>query len=154
MTVSLNKIRWMLRLLGWIKIPLIGYVRPRLVNLDDNVAVVKIKLRRRTRNHLHSMYFGALAIGADVSGGIHAFYFSEKFKKRLSFAFKGMNADFIKRAETDVYFECTDGAVVKKAIEESIKTGERVNETVRVQAYSNQKELVAVFSMVISVKCY
>ena len=64
MTVSLNKIRWMLRLLGWIKIPLIGYVRPRLVNLDDNVAVVKIKLRRRTRNHLHSMYFGALAIGA------------------------------------------------------------------------------------------
>ena len=29
-------------------------------------------LRRRTKNHLGSMYFGVLAVGADITGGFLA----------------------------------------------------------------------------------
>jgi hypothetical protein len=48
------------RALGWWKIPLIALVRPQVVEMGDDRCVIRIPLRRRTRNHLGSMYFGAL----------------------------------------------------------------------------------------------
>jgi hypothetical protein len=75
-------------LLGRVKIPLIGYTSPKLISIDSQSVQVKIKLRRRTKNHLSSMYFGALAVGADIAGGIQVFYFSkfhQKYKMLSSF---------------------------------------------------------------------
>ena len=151
-TKSLAKMRWMLFLLGCFKIPLIGFVRPKLLTLNDEEAVVLIKLRRRTRNHLKSMYFGALAVGADISGGIHAFYFAEKHGSKVSFAFKDMQANFLKRAESHVQFKSIDGQVVEEAILKSKISGERVNKQVRVVAYNLHQELVAEFELTVSVK--
>ena len=90
-----KKIKWQLFLLGRFKIPMLGYTAPKLIELNNNKAKVKIKLKRRTKNHLNSMYFGALAVGADVAGGIHAFYFANMHNKKVSFAFKGMSCEFI-----------------------------------------------------------
>ena len=102
MEVSIRKMRWLMFLLGRVKIPLIGYTNPKLIAIDSQTVRVKIKLRRRTKNHLNSMYFGALAVGADIAGGIQVFYFSKLIGRDISFAFKGMNAEFIKRAESDI----------------------------------------------------
>lgn len=99
------------------------------------------------------MYFGALAVGADVAGGIHAFYYAEKMNKKISFAFKGMNAQFFKRAESDCLFVCNDGKKVADAVLLSIKNKERVNETTKVIAYNKNAEIVAEFEMIVSVKC-
>jgi len=144
--------QWMIFLLGLFKIPLIGFVRPRLIELSDEKVAVKIKFRRRTKNHLSSMYFGALAVGADVAGGIHAFYFSEKMNKKVSFAFKSMHAEYLKRAETDVIFECNEGAKIKSIMAESSEKQIRINQRVRVQAKNLSNEIVATFDMEISVK--
>lgn len=152
--ISLRKMRWMLFLLGLFKIPVVGFVRPRLISIDDDRVVVRINLRRRTKNHLNSMYFGALAVGADVAGGIHAFYFAELAGTKVSFAFKGMKADFIKRAESAIIFESDEGSLVRSAIEMSKKSGERVNQPIHVLAKDLNEEVVASFEMIVSVKCY
>ena len=130
-----KKIKWQLFLLGRFKIPMLGYTAPKLIELNNNKAKVKIKLKRRTKNHLKSMYFGALAVGADVAGGIHAFYFANMHNKKVSFAFKGMSCEFIKRAESDCTFISEDGKKVEAAILKSIATGDRVNETTKVEVY-------------------
>lgn len=148
-----KKMKWNLFLLGKLKIPMLAYTGVRLIELNDTDVKVSIKLKRRTKNHLNSMYFGALAVGADVAGGIHAFYYAEKLNKKISFAFKGMNAQFIKRATTDCTFVSKDGKKVEDAVLLSIKTQERVNETTKVYAYDTANELVAEFDMVVSVKC-
>lgn len=140
-------------LMGWVKIPLIAYTQPRLVSINDTEAIVSLKLRRRTRNHLKSMYFGAMAIAADVCGGIHAFYYAEKNKCQVSFAFKSMHAEFIQRAESDCLFSCKDGLKVQNAIEKSLSSGERINQNVEVIVTNSTQEKVAVFEMEISVKC-
>jgi acyl-coenzyme A thioesterase PaaI-like protein len=150
--ISMRKMQWMIFLLGLVKIPLIGFVRPRLIELSDEKVAVKIKFRRRTKNHLNSMYFGALAVGADVAGGIHAFYFAEKMNKKVSFAFKSMHAEFLKRAETDVIFECSEGAKIESIIAESFEKQIRINQLVRVEAKNLSNEIVATFDMEISVK--
>ena len=149
----LKKMKWQVFLLGKFKIPLLGYTRVKLVEINDTTSIVKIKLKRRTKNHLNSMYFGALAIGADVAGGIHAFYFAQLQNKKVKFAFKGMSCEFIKRAESDCTFISKDGKKVEDAILKSIATGDRVNETTHVEVFDAEQELVATFEMIVSVKC-
>lgn len=148
----LKKLKWKLKLLGWFKIPMIGYTRPKLVSLNAKKVEVQIQLRRRTRNHLNSMYFGALAVGADMCAGIHAFYFAEKYQKRISFAFKDISGEFIKRAETDVTFVMSEGEKIEKGVLASIDTGERYNIPVKVEALNTNKEVVAKFVLTSSVK--
>lgn len=148
-----KKMKWNLFLLGKLKIPMLSYTGVKLIELNDNEAKVSIKLKHRTKNHLNSMYFGALAVGADVAGGIHAFYYAEKMNKKISFAFKGMNAQFLKRAETDCMFVSKDGKKVENAVLLSIETKERVNETTKVIAYNLANEVVAEFEMIVSIKC-
>jgi len=151
-TVSLRKMQRNLWLLGFIKIPIIGFVRPKLLKINENEVEAIVRFRKRTKNHLNSMYFGALAVGADVAAGIHAFYFAEILGEKVSFAFKGMNAEFLKRAESDVIFSITQGGLIRKAILASKETGERMNQNIDVIAKDDQGEIVATFVMVVSVK--
>ena len=152
MDVSIKKMRWLLFLLGFMKIPMIRYTKPKLLAIDDNTVRVKIKLRRRTKNHLNSMYFGALSVGADIAGGIQVFYFSKKMDRKVSFAFKGMNAQFLKRAESDIVFESNEGQKIQKAMEKSLKEGTRINDSIMVEAKNDSGEIVATFEMIVSVR--
>ncbi len=152
MDVSIKKMRWLLFLLGFVKIPMIRFTNPKLLAIDDNSVRVKIKLRRRTKNHLNSMYFGALSVGADIAGGIQVFYFSKKMDRKVSFAFKGMNAQFLKRAESDIIFESNEGQKIQKAMEKSLKEGSRINDSIMVEAKNDQGEVVATFEMIVSVR--
>lgn len=142
----------MVFLMGFLKIPMIGYLAPKVLQVDEKTIRVRIRLRRRSKNHLNSMYFGALAVGADLCAGLHAFYFSEKANAKVSFAFKSMKGEFLKRAETDVLFVCDEGYLIHEAVEKSRTTGERVNQEVKVNALNTAGEIVAIFHMESSVK--
>lgn len=148
----IGKMRWKLFLLGLVKIPLIHFVKPKLLRINEDTVEVKVRLKRRTKNHLNSMYFGALAVGADIAAGIFAFYFAEKMERKVSFAFKSMDAKFLMRAESDVIFRSTEGELVKQAMVQSEKTGGRVNQLINVSAINQRNEEVARFVMEVSVK--
>jgi hypothetical protein len=144
-----------LRAFGLLKVPLINYVRPSVVRLTDEEAVVKIPLGYRTRNHLKSMYFGTLAVGADCAGGLLAFHLIHKAKAKLSVVFKDFRADFHKRPTADVHFACRDGARIRKQIRETRKNGKRTNQTLRIVATcpkSSGDEPVATFDLTLSLK--
>ena len=68
-TVKTNRL---IRQFGIFKVPLIWYCRPKVIEHTDEKIEIKIALKRRTRNHLGSMYFGVLAVGADITGGFLA----------------------------------------------------------------------------------
>ena len=120
----LARFKLFLWVFGHFKVRLIGYTRLKLLALTESLIVVKIPLRKRTKNHLNSMYFGALAIGADIAGGLHGFYHSEKQKVKSSIVFKSFQAEFIRRPESDVYFVNDMGQNVKQMIEDSKKIAE------------------------------
>ncbi len=152
---DLRRARRMLWLFSIFKIPLIGFVRPRLIELSDESMVIKIPLRRRTRNHLGSMYFGALAIGADLAGAFQAFYVADKRKIKMSIVFKNFHAEFLKRPESDVYFVSEAGNQIEQMIDETLKSRERVTEPIKIQAiinYGKNQEVVAEFDLGLSVK--
>lgn len=153
----LTKAKWMLWMFGHFQVPLIGYAKPEIIDITDERVIVKIKLRRRTRNHLHSMYMGALAIGADIAGGLLAVYFAQQSKSKISLAFKSFQADFLKRPEHDVYFVCEQGKNIQSMIAQARSEKIRINQVVPVEAYihyisEKDKEKVADFKLELSLK--
>ncbi|MFI5335649.1 MAG: PaaI family thioesterase [Opitutales bacterium] len=151
--------RWKLNLLlawfGWKEIPLIGTAGVRIVECDDERCVLRIPFKRRNRNHLDSMYFGALAIGADTAGALLALVENRRRGYPVNFVFKDFSAEFLKRAEADTHFTCADGAAIRAAFDEAVRTGGRVNVTVSVIATTPSQfgtEPVARFRLTLSLK--
>ncbi|GLH74058.1 hypothetical protein GETHLI_25600 [Geothrix limicola] len=123
-----------MRLFGWLKIPLLASVRPSVVELSESRCVVRVPLRRWTKNHLGSMYFGALAIGADCAGGLLAMDQIKRSDQPVSLVFKTFQATFLKRPESDVYFICEDGAAIRDQVGRALASEERITEPMRIQA--------------------
>jgi acyl-coenzyme A thioesterase PaaI-like protein len=142
------------RFFGLTKVPLIFFVAPTVVRLDDEQCIVQIPLNRRTKNHLNSMYFGVLATGADLAGGLVAMKEIAESKKKVALSFKDFHAEFLKRAEGDVHFICTQIPEIKKFVAEVIASGERMNFPVRIDAIvpSEGVEPVAKFILTLSLK--
>ena len=143
------------KMLGLLKIPLMNFCKPKILYIDDHKVIVRISLRRRTKNHVGSMYFGALAVGADLTGGYLALHHTNKIKSKINLLFKDFNAEFLKRAEGDVYFECNEGDKIKALVDKVIKTKTRCNEIINVVAYVPSKlqdEPVAKFKLTLSLK--
>ena len=139
---------------GLMRIPLIFFCRPKVVSISDTKLEVIIKLNRRTKNHLNSMYFGVLSVGADVTGGFLAMKLIRNNQSRISLIFKDFHADFLKRAEGDVHFICEDGLAIKNLVEVAEQTGERQNLPVHITATvpTISNEPVAKFILTLSLK--
>lgn len=143
------------QLFGFLKVPLIFWVSPSVIKMDDKECIIKIPLNRRTKNHLNSMYFGVLCTGADIAGGLVAMNEINASKKKVALSFKDFNAEFLKRAEGDVHFIVTQIPEIKHFVGEVIKSGERMNFSVQIKAIVpkiNPNEVVANFSLTLSLK--
>ena len=77
--VKTNRTLWAL---GFFKIPLIFFCRPKIHEISDDKCVIRIPCKRRVKNHVKSMYIGALTIGADLAGGFLAMRHIEKTGKK------------------------------------------------------------------------
>ena len=146
-----------IRFFGLTKVPMILYCRPTVLNIDPNSVTVKIPLLRRTKNHVGSMYLGALSVGADITSAMLALDVIKNSNKKIVPIFKDFHADYFKRAEGDVHFICDEGPKIRNMIDQVIKTNKRINEKITVNAYVPDKldnEVVAKFSLTLSLKIY
>ena len=150
------KATFFIRTFGFLKVPLIWYCKPKVLSISKDLVEVKIPLNRKTRNHVRSMYFGVLAVGADVTGAMIAMDIIKKSNRKINLLFKDFNADFLKRAEGDVHFICKDGKAVSDLVAQAIKTGERQNYKLKIIATTPKisNDIVAEFELTLSIKDY
>ena len=144
-----------LRTFGFLKVPVIFYVGPRVIEATESKVVIRIPLNRRTKNHMNCMYFGVLAVGADCAGGLVAMRQIHELGDRVSLLFKDIQGEFLKRAEGDVHFTCEDGLSVRDLVNKATETGERQNMPVTIVATVPSKlgsEPVAKFTLTLSIK--
>ena len=120
MLTTIQRLNFYLRIISFWKIPLLFYCRPKIILLTDQKVQFKIKLKRRVKNHLGSMYLGALAVGADLASGYFAFHYLQKHKKSISLIFKDFHADFYRRSMDDGVFTCDMGLEIKELIDNSV----------------------------------
>ena len=138
------------------KIPLLYFARPRIVSMTDAECVIALPFTRMNKNHLGSLYFGALCIGADAAGGMISMRLLKQVKKgKGSLIFKDFKANFLKRAEGETFFTCKDGPAIQAAVAKAAETFERVDLPVHVTATVPKKfgnEPVAEFVLTLSLK--
>ena len=155
--MTLKSIRDTLFLRSWsfLKVPMIWACQPWVLELDERRCVVRFPLRRFTRNHLGSMYFGALSVGADVAGGLIAMRQIQAQGDRVSLVFKDFKAEFLKRPEADVHFTCVQGEQILERVRMATGSGERENLPVEITATCpsiSGDEPVARFVLTLSLK--
>jgi len=146
-----------IRYFGLSKVPMIYYCRPKVIEISSDSVTVKIPLLRRNKNHVGSMYLGALSVGADITSAMLALGIIKASDKKIIPIFKDFHADYYKRAEGDVHFVCNEGVKIKKMLKEVVDKNVRINEKIIVNAYVPSKlgvEVVAKFSLTLSLKAY
>lgn len=145
----------LLRTFGFLKVPMLFFIGPSVVEVTTQRCVVKVPLNRRTGNHLKSMYFGVLAAGADCAGGLIAMRMIQDEGNKVSLIFKDFHAEFLKRAEGDVLFTCEEGEEIRLLVKKAMISGERENMPVHIVATVPSKlkdEPVARFTLTLSLK--
>lgn len=140
---------------GLAKIPLVWWLKPRVMELDNSRCVLMMPLRRRTKNHVGSMYFGAICVGAELAPGVLTIHLFKQQKTKYTFLFKAFHAEFLQRCESDVYFTFTQGDLIEKAIKQAEATKERQNVSLSITATcpaTSGDKPVALFAITISLK--
>ena len=140
---------------GLTQVRLIHYCRPKIVDVNKDGVTLFMPLDRRTRNHVRSMYIGAMVVGVDMVTGFTALLKIRESKRNVILIFKDLKANFLKRAEGDIHYICSEGKAIAAAVDEAIRTGERVNLPVPVIATVPDKfgdEPVAEFIITLSMK--
>ncbi len=137
-----------------INIPLLAFVTPRVVSLTDTHAEVRLRLDRRSRNHLGVMYFGALAMGAELSIALKALTAIHHSGKKIDFIFKDFQSQFLKRAAGHVNFVCAEAALIQDLVNRAAATTDRLSETFAGFAFvpSVGDEPVMKYKLTLSVK--
>lgn len=149
------KLTAFINLYGLLKIPLLLFVNPRVVEYGEKRFVVKIPLSYRTKNHLNSMYFGALGIGAELSVAGAAVVVISESKQKIDFVFKDYSGQYLKRADGDVHFVCEEVEAVKKLIEEAKTNPNRLERKFKGYAIVpkvSETEPVMTYELTLSVK--
>ena len=154
MVSKATKTTRLIQLFGISKVPMIWYCRPKVIEHTDEKIEIKITLKRKTKNHLGSMYFGVLAVGADITGGFLAMDPIQESGRKINLIFKDFKADFLRRPEGDVHFICNDGLAVKELVDRVSKSSDRHNFKLSIEATvpSISSEVVAKFELTLSLK--
>lgn len=137
-----------------LKIPLLAFVTPKVVELGAERSMVRIRLDIRSRNHLGVMYFGALAMGAELSIALRAIQAINQSGKKIDFIFKDFEAQFLKRADGHTNFVCDEGAKVAALVGQSAADHERHTVTFNGFAFvpAKSEEPVMTYKLSLSMK--
>ncbi len=144
-----------IHLYGLLKIPLVFFISPRVVEFTRQRFVLKVPLGYRTKNHLNSMYFGAMGIGAELSIAGPAVFAIGEAKQKIDFVFKDFHANYLKRGDGHVHFVCDEIKTVLELIEESKTTPNRVERKMKGYAIVPSKsmtEQVMTYELTLSVR--
>jgi hypothetical protein len=106
------------------KLPLGWWSGMRVKSLTDTTAIVKITHKWINQNPFKSMFWAAQGMAAEMSTGVLVMQEIEHSKRKVSMLVTHQESDFFKKATGTVLFTCQGGIQIRKAIEESVKTGE------------------------------
>ena len=136
------------------QMPLLAFITPRVIECSAKRIEIRVRLGRRTKNHLNVMYFGALSMGAELSIALKAIEASNASGKRIDVIFKEFRADFLKRSDDHVHFVCDEAEKIQSLIDTATRSEERQEATLNGYAFvpSKSTEPVMTYTLTLSVK--
>jgi hypothetical protein len=126
-------------------LPLGFFTGLRLESLSEEWCTVSVSYKYINKNPFRSLYFGVLAMAAELSTGMMGLLHTYKSSPSISMLVFHMEADFTKKAVGKIIFKCSDGTLIKNAIERTLATGEGVTVLTTSVGINELGEQVAIF---------
>lgn len=145
---QLSKNRFKLKWFFLRHLPLGFWVGLRLEKINSDSAVVSVPFKNLNKNPFRSIYFSVLSMAAELSTGVIGMASVYDANVPVSMLLLNMEAEFIKKATSRVYFTCNDGKNIIETINKSIDT--KQGETVKVysEGFDINNNLIARFQFV------
>jgi hypothetical protein len=118
------------------KLPLAYFAGVRVVAFDKKSAIVKITHQWINQNPFKSMFWAAQGMAAEMSTAVLVMNMIKSSSKQFSMLVTNQRASFTKKATGEIRFECRDGDLIMRAIQESTKTGEGQVITMRSEGFN------------------
>lgn len=106
------------------KVPMAWIAGIRMEEVNGEMATVSLKYGYLTKNPFRSIYFAVLAMAGELASGALSMLYVTKASQPVSMLVVHLDASFTKKATGRIIFRCLDGALIKEAVEKSIRTGE------------------------------
>lgn len=107
-----------------LKVPAAWICGVRIKELDAQKCRVGVRHKWINQNPFNSMYFAVQAMAAELSTGALVMKQVRESGERISMLVKSNNSAFHKKATGKILFTSFDAELVRKAVEEAIKSGE------------------------------
>lgn len=134
------------------RLPSAFFAGLRIKYAEPQRCAVSIPYKWWTRNPFRSIYFACLSMAAEMSTGVLAMAHIQGRKPPISMLVTALEGNFFKKATGRTVFVCTDGAVIKDAIEQAVSTGEATTVKACSIGTSESGEVVAEFFITWSFK--
>ncbi|WP_103866431.1 DUF4442 domain-containing protein [Aquimarina sp. I32.4] len=125
-----------------VKLPSAWLCGVRVKKIDETTCSVSVKHRWINQNPFNSMFWAVQGMAAELTTGALVTGYIRNSGKKISMLVATNNATFTKKATGRISFVCTDGYLVKDAIEKAIETGE--GQTVWMKSVGTNKEGIEV----------
>jgi hypothetical protein len=136
----------------WTRLPLAAFAGLRVRRLDETGAEVSLPAGWKTQNPFGSTYFAAQAMAAEMSTGAPMLWFIEQSGVKVSSLVTNISAKFTKKATTEARFVFSDGAAMRAAIDDAVRTGEPRTFTARSVGVQRDGSQIAEFEVTWSFK--
>lgn len=120
--LALHPIKFRIFLLT--RLPSAFFAGLRIRDIDPERSAVTVPYKWFTKNPFRSTYFACLSMAAEMSTGVLAMAHIQGRKPPLSMLVIGTEATYFKKATGRTRFQCTDGDLIRNAIEQAVATGE------------------------------
>jgi len=134
----------------FLKLPAAYFSGVRVRYVDEERCKVTIPYKWFNRNPFRSTYFASLSMAAEMSTGVLAM--AHVYGRKISMLVVKVEAEYFKKAVGRTTFICTDGMLIKQAIEEAVRTGEASTVRAASAGLNEKEETVALFHVTWSFK--
>jgi hypothetical protein len=143
---------WLLRLFLFGKIPMGWLSGMKVIAINEKEATTTVNHRWFNQNPFRSMYFAVQGMAAELSTGSIALMAIEGEEPKIIGIITGMDAEFMKKASSRVFFTCSDGEKLFDAVEQCKKSDEQVSVKVKAEGKTKDGTTVAIFHFIWSFK--
>ena len=106
------------------KLPAAYFCGVKTKHIDDQKCLVTVKHKWINQNPFKSMFWAVQGMAAEFSTGALMIGKIKDSGKRISMLVTSQTATFTKKATGRIIFTCKDGALIDKALNNAIETGE------------------------------
>lgn len=114
--------KWRMRLFLFWKLPAAWFMGMYVVQCDAHMARVALPYRWRSQNPFRSTYFAAQCAAAELSTGLLGLAELQEMPP-VSMLVTAVRAEFYKKADRTLVFECKQGEEIAQVIKQAVATG-------------------------------